>query len=847
MHCVLVSHFHWDREWYRTFEAYRARLVDAVDRVLDLLADDPGYHFLLDGQTVLLEDYLEIRPQRRADLERGLRAGRLAAGPWYVQPDSLLPSGEAHVRNLLHGRRVGAAFGPVSRIGYVPDSFGHPAQFPQLFAGFGVATFVRWRGSGSEIDELGPTHRWEAPDGSAVEATLLVEGYFNAACLPADALEAAHGLAALATRLGERQAGPVLLMNGFDHMLPDPHTGAVAAALAQLTGHTVQRGLLEHAVGRGGESLRGFRGELVGARLAPLLPGVWSTRMPIKLANRRCQTLLEGWAEPWAALGRRLGATDERPALRLAWRSLLHNQAHDSLCGCSIDPVIDSVRGRFEDVEGLATQTVTRLLERLAGLGAERRVPSTLEHEVAVFNPTPHPRTDVVRVPLEAYPAMQLSLGRPEFSPLLLAALDSPGFAVDGQPARIVRSDDPTRVRWLPGQEPFDVEFVAAAVPPLGCRRFRLTPSEPVDEVIDDGRAIESGAVGVAVQDDGTLCVRLGDAEYRGLLALEDRGDRGDTYDFDPVADDPGAVLETVTWERRRHPSGIARLTVRRVVGVPAELDAGRERRATGLVSLPIEVEARIAPGVPRVDLTVRVDNTARDHRLRLCFPTGAPVATFHAATTFDVVERTTARPNDSAWVHAAPRTFVQQGWLHANGLTVVAPGLPEAEVTADGTIAVTLLRAVGWLARYDLRSRPQPAGPPMQTPGAQMLGPLAARLSLFAGYDPDAARAAELGLRGVLGGPAPLLADGRALLALEPRGLLLSACKPAEEGDGVVVRVLNPSDAGSTARLRVGFPITSASSLRLDEEPAAHAVTLDGDTVRFDVPARALRTVLLR
>src|SRR5690606_12692412 len=101
-----VSHTHWDREWYRTFEAFRARLVDTVDRVLDLLDDDPGWHFLLDGQSIVIEDYLEVRPGERDRLRAAVAAGRLAVGPWYVQPDSLLPSGESHVRNLLEGRRV---------------------------------------------------------------------------------------------------------------------------------------------------------------------------------------------------------------------------------------------------------------------------------------------------------------------------------------------------------------------------------------------------------------------------------------------------------------------------------------------------------------------------------------------------------------------------------------------------------------------------------------------------------------------------------------------------------------------------------------------------------------------
>src|SRR5207247_3492374 len=136
MHVLLVSHTHWDREWYRTFQGFRARLVDTVDRVLDLLAADEGWRFLLDGQTVVVEDYLEVRPGRRAELEAACRAGRLAVGPWYVQPDSLLPSGEAHVRNLLEGRRVGGTVGPVSRVAYCPDSFGPPAQLPQLSRSF---------------------------------------------------------------------------------------------------------------------------------------------------------------------------------------------------------------------------------------------------------------------------------------------------------------------------------------------------------------------------------------------------------------------------------------------------------------------------------------------------------------------------------------------------------------------------------------------------------------------------------------------------------------------------------------------------------------------------------------
>jgi alpha-mannosidase len=177
---ILVSHTHWDREWYYTFQNFRARLVDVVDALLDLLDADPDYRFVLDGQSILLEDYLAIRPDERVRLADACRTGRVAVGPWYTQPDSFLPHGEAHVRNLLEGHRVAEEIASTaSRVAYVPDSYGHPCQFPQLFAGFGLDGFLYWRGD-LEATAQWPLWRWRGPDGSEVTAIRLPGGYAGA-------------------------------------------------------------------------------------------------------------------------------------------------------------------------------------------------------------------------------------------------------------------------------------------------------------------------------------------------------------------------------------------------------------------------------------------------------------------------------------------------------------------------------------------------------------------------------------------------------------------------------------------------------------------------------------------
>jgi alpha-mannosidase len=184
---------------------------------------------------------------------------------------------------------------------------------------------------------------------------------------------------------------------------------------------------------------------------------------------------------------------------------------------------------------------------------------------------------------------------------------------------------------------------------------------------------------------------------------------------------------------------------------------------------------------------------------------------------------------------------------VHANGLSVVAPGLIEAELieTAAGSaIALTLLRAVGHLSRHDLGSRPGPAGPGTDTPGAQCPGRIEARLTLFAGLDPCAARDAELSFAVAPAGAEPLIPPDRALLSLAPRALLLCCAKPAEQGAAIVVRVLNPTDRAQRAVLQIGWPFAQALAVRLDETPLDLRIERSGDRIELDVPPHALRSV---
>ena len=351
---LVVPHTHWDREWYLPFEQFRLRLGAVVDGVLDTLERDPSFTtFTLDGQAIVLEDYVEVRPENEGRLRALLDAGRLEVGPSYVLPDEILVGGEPLVRNLLLGRHVCRRFGvEPSRAGYLPDSFGHPAQMPQILAGFGIRTCLFSRGMGDQLDDVGVLFRWHAGPAEIV-ACQMHPHYDNFARLTwyHDAEERVRGIVdAFGDLVRAAGSDVIVLANGSDHLPIEPELPEILAELSRTFGAEFRIGRYEdHAPETGG--LPEYEGELVGSRLQNVLRGVNSARIYLKQANERAERRL--LAIETAAALRTLRGEAPYPAadLRLAWRNLLRNHPHDSICGCSCDEVHRDMLVRYEQLD----------------------------------------------------------------------------------------------------------------------------------------------------------------------------------------------------------------------------------------------------------------------------------------------------------------------------------------------------------------------------------------------------------------------------------------------------------------------------------------------------------------
>jgi alpha-mannosidase len=380
---LVVPHTHWDREWYLPFEQFRLLLGGTIDGVLDTLERDPAFRsFTLDGQAIVLEDYVEVRPEHEGRLRALLAAGRLEVGPSYVLPDELLAGGEPLIRNFLLGRRVCRRFGvEPSTQGYLPDSFGHPAQLPQILAGFGIGSVLFSRGLGDELDDVGVVFRWRA-GGAEIVACQMLPHYDNFARL-GWYRDAEERVQSIVERFGELVAAAgvdtILLANGSDHLPIEPELPSVCESLERGFG-------TEFRIGRysefapAPEGLPVHEGELVGSRLQNVLRGVNSARIYLKQANERAERRLLA-VETVAAL-RTLSEAAPFPTadLRLAWRDLLRNHPHDSICGCSCDEVHRDMLVRYEQLD----RTLDLLERHALGVGS------------ALVNTLPYPRRRLV-------------------------------------------------------------------------------------------------------------------------------------------------------------------------------------------------------------------------------------------------------------------------------------------------------------------------------------------------------------------------------------------------------------------------------------------------------------------
>jgi alpha-mannosidase/mannosylglycerate hydrolase len=877
MKLFLCVSTHWDREWHEPFQEFRRWLVDLVDELMDILEKHPDFRcFHLDGQAVVLEDYLAIRPEQKDRLIGLINEGRIAVGPWYDLPDEWLVSGESLIRNLQKGIRTCESLGvkPMCFL-FTPDQFGHIAALPTISAGFDIGAGICWRGTQDETHA--PQFMWIGPDGSRQATIKLPDrtGY-------AEFLVEVRAPAALSTELTDeslKQAfdpmlerikntspAPVYMMlDGNDHQRPPVQLIDIMNRLERLYpaeefawGSLEEYGqeLLAHA-----EKLPEFQGELREVKREKnrnaqyLIVHTLSSRYPIKRRNGECQALLEKWAEPCALFEAMAGGSPIPGFLDHAWTYLLKNHPHDSICGCSIDQVHRDMLYRFDQSALLGEGIIRRSFTHIGKAAAT----DNAQQKLVVHNALPLRRREVVElaVPFKADWPEKLCDGLTSCERTNRFKLQTrKGKEIPYQVLRIDRGATFTQMnsesRGVPRTA--DIYHVAAELdlPSCGYTGIEVVATDQAIRTFGSQMvgpmAASNGLLSFALHSDGTgtLVHEPTGREFTDLFMYDDCGDSGDGWTRGVLINDvvfrsPGSRVTCAIEE-----DGPLRTVFRveRELDLPRQMDRRTYWRSDDRIPLRIVDRYTLDKGASFLKVHTTVHNTVRDHRLRVLLPTDVDAKVSFADSPFAVVERAIITPKEAAHMEERinpekPMTSFCGVQDDEGGLAVLAPFGPNEYAvleTPERSLAITLYRSTF----QTVNTSGEIGGELLQTMEFDYcLFPFGGPLDVQEVVQLVATQQAPVRMHHTEEVP-----ENHSFLHLENDAVLVTALKPAHDGRGGIIRLWNPWESEVKEVIRLSVKVTRATMCNLNEDEKQDLRLDKQGGIAVNIPAKGLTTV---
>ncbi len=843
MKIFYLNSTHWDREWYLAFQGFRYNLVEMMDDLIRIVENDPEYKlFCFDGQTIVLEDYAEIEQEGAEKLKKLIEEGRIVIGPWYVMPDEFLVSGESLIRNLMAGNALAEKWGGKTwKYGYVNDVFGHIAQMPQIFAGFGIEGAYLGRGLGNtDFNHF----VWQSPDGTKCYTSIGNYGAFARSKMNRYGTEEFPELLKNWIDLSaSRSDAPIVFFsNTDDHKKATPYTPKVLNMISEMypEAEVVDADLTVMA-----EELKKYESCLpiiCGELNEPidncdpetanmkLLYHCLSSYYPLKQENDRCQNLLEMQTEPMLAISAIDGKPIKHRYVDVAYRHLLENHPHDSICGCSADQVHKDMIYRFDQVKGICSRLHDRFLE-FAPHGNGN------EYELKLYNFTPYPRKKYITAKIDFfknYSAVKRGYAEKE-AHNNFKLFDAQGNEVPYQIVSVDRSVDKRIVSAFQAAAAFDVYTVCfeADLPALGYSVYKVTPEEDrvayADRLPCGDSWVENDLIRLDIRPNGQFDItdkRTGWV-YSKLNEFSDNAEIGDGWRHEEPINGytTSGFGSNATVSRVCAGLGMVTFRIEKEIMLPAFLDGQTLSRSERKRSLRIEYDLTLRRDSAAVEVEMKINNNVKDHRLRLMLPTGVSGDRCFAGQAFCCVERAVGTDHKTiAWQEPECAEKNMNGIIgkrdaYGNGLAFVsAEGLHEGAChnDLDNTIAITLFRSFD---RVFLQTKAVLPQLQQEMTFKYAIVPL----------DRNTDYTDLLYIRYCLAGTDIVYSrrvddetanpEMKSYLGLDNEKIQLSVFKCAQDGNGYIIRVFNASEENALATLSLGFDCTKAFETNMNEE----------------------------
>jgi alpha-mannosidase/mannosylglycerate hydrolase len=842
----VLNHTHWDREWYETFEQYRFKLRNGLRYVGELLTQGKLDVFFLDGQTIVLEDYKEIVSAREYEvLADHIRSGKIEVGPWYLLADEFLVAGESMIKNLELGTEMARSHGSRHNIGYLPDTFGHISQLPQILKGFQIDTALIFRGAVSDTFE----NRWEGADGTSVLTFVLplFEGYYQTFLKHKQYVqETKRYLEGNAPYL---TFGHALAMNGADHTFTSSDlSDRIEKLREELPGVEIKQTSMADFISIFRD--KDITGRITGEQRDPskifILPGVYSTRSYLKDQNQRCEDAAIGIMEAlnvWTN-----GSTDSGDFMTYVWKMILQNHPHDSICGCSIDEVHREMETRSQKALSAISQFAADALHSLYPFDY---LDDTIENKYLhlIHNhpiPGKYPVRTVIVIPAgKDLGAIKLYDGERELPFDLLKRERGELFL------RHILAE-PHYGDFVSYEVAFTMSFEGVQTKSLRIQQVNETvapllvncaESNSAESIANEHYSISWDSSGLMIKELATGLV------HREQHVLISSLDAGDTYNYSPPVNDVTSEAVLMRVDNVIHGDTFQSCKLHYVMELPASLNEDRTGAHVDRVTNVMTTEVTLHQGSPLISFHTNVHNKAKDQKLRVGFAVAEGDISW-SDTAFDLVRRTTLR--EKQWdmpknKEAVMNQYPSYSTVIAGEHQLVHRGLQEYEVDdfkSSDTAFLTLIRGVGWLSRRDLRTRGNGAGPGFETPEAQCLGEYEFRYGLVIGKQRHSLNH-KLRLRQeVLVQQSYTAGESRSLFSQSSSTIVYSSMMLKEEGT-IHIRMFNPTDEHQESELRFGFKPTGLEEVDLTGATIKELVPRETATLAFG--PKGIKTIRVR
>lgn len=715
----ILMHTHWDREWYFTKAETQVLLRNHMFEVIEFLEKNEDIVYILDGQSVMLDDFIEFAPMWKKRTKVLVERGALRVGPWYTQTDLLLVHGESIIRNLYYGMKKAIEYGDVMKVGYTPDTFGHSAQMPQIYSQFGIESTFFWRGY-SELKGEKSDFLWKGIDGSVIFGVNLATGYQGAKYLESDKDELKVRMDKIMKVLDNYSAGNArLIMNGHDQMPIQKNIHSIMQNIREFYKEDkVSVGDFESYI----DSLKNIvletvEGELNHSKHARIHKTITSTRMDIKLLNTELEYKIYNVLEPLAILGKELNIDYPHEIFEKCLKEMFGAHAHDSIGGCNSDLVNRDIKQRLIQIKEIL-DTQIELYMRLISLSSINEN----KNVVTLYNYLPHKRYKE-KIEMEFITRtsdFKIFNGNQELEYILLNQEIVDAGLIDRQVAARLLD-----IKVFKSKVSFMIdEMDGLSVKYLGYEEGKnyLLRNEEVEENI-----IENEFYKIFVKDNSlNLLIKSENRVIENVFYIETSGDAGDSYDYSPPHKDLIIDFKNVKIDNYK----VLKSKVESILkySLVYKLPKNQISRDDKVLDKEVKFDVVISLGESEVvKVKIEHENGVEDTRFRAVLNTEITTDQVESDSHLCVVKKPVYFENElSIWEKdkwaekpVSIETFNSYVSLKSNDkeATMYSYGLKEYEVV-NKKIYITLFRTFSHLGKRELINRPgRPSGIEIETP----------------------------------------------------------------------------------------------------------------------------------